>query len=78
MEQRRFGNSGLSVSVLSFGTMTVGGRTGSARWAILAWRRQARILDVCREAGVTTIDHGRRVFVWRLRGDPRRGVEGPA
>ena len=26
MEQRRFGNSGLSVSVLSFGTMTVGGK----------------------------------------------------
>ena len=26
MEQRQFGNSGLSVSVLSFGTMTVGGR----------------------------------------------------
>jgi aryl-alcohol dehydrogenase-like predicted oxidoreductase len=26
MEQRRFGTSGLSVSVLSFGTMTIGGR----------------------------------------------------
>ncbi len=26
MEQRRFGNSGLSVSVLSFGTMTIGAR----------------------------------------------------
>ena len=26
MEQRRFGNSGLSVSVLSFGSMTIGGR----------------------------------------------------
>ena len=26
MEQRRFGTSGLSVSLLSFGTMTIGGR----------------------------------------------------
>jgi hypothetical protein len=26
MEQRRFGTSGLSVSVLSYGTMTIGGR----------------------------------------------------
>ncbi|HYW42234.1 MAG TPA: hypothetical protein VE959_05220 [Bryobacteraceae bacterium] len=26
MEQRRFGTSGLSMSVLSFGTMTIGGR----------------------------------------------------
>ena len=31
MEQRRFGNSGLSVSVLSFGTMTIGGRDRFAK-----------------------------------------------
>ena len=34
MEQRQFGKSGLSVSVLSFGTMTIGDATGSERWAI--------------------------------------------
>jgi aryl-alcohol dehydrogenase-like predicted oxidoreductase len=31
MEQRQLGNSGLSVSVLSFGTMTIGGRDRFAK-----------------------------------------------
>ncbi|MET0216273.1 MAG: aldo/keto reductase [Vicinamibacterales bacterium] len=56
MEQRRFGNSGLSVSVLSFGTMTVGGRDRFAKMGNLGVADTARILDVCREAGVTTLD----------------------
>ena len=56
MEQRRFGNSGLSVSVLSFGTMTVGGRDRFAKMGNLGVQETRRILDVCRDAGVTTID----------------------
>jgi aryl-alcohol dehydrogenase-like predicted oxidoreductase len=56
MEQRRFGNSGLSVSVLSFGTMTIGGRDRFGKMGNLGVSETARILDVCRDAGVTTID----------------------
>jgi aryl-alcohol dehydrogenase-like predicted oxidoreductase len=56
MEQRRFGNSGLSVSVLSFGTMTIGGRDRFGKMGNLGVAETKRILDVCRDAGVTTID----------------------
>ena len=56
MEQRRFGNSGLSVSVLSLGTMTIGGRDRFGKMGNLGVADTARILDVCREAGVTTLD----------------------
>jgi aryl-alcohol dehydrogenase-like predicted oxidoreductase len=56
MEQRRFGSSGLSVSVLSFGTMTIGGQDRFAKMGNLGVAETSRILDVCREAGVTTID----------------------
>jgi aryl-alcohol dehydrogenase-like predicted oxidoreductase len=56
MEQRRFGDSGLSVSVLSFGTMTVGGRDRFGKMGNLGVSDTVRILDVCREAGVTTLD----------------------
>ena len=56
MEQRRFGNSGLSVSVLSFGTMTVGGKDRFGKMGNLGVSETKRILDVCRDAGVTTID----------------------
>ena len=56
MEQRRFGNSGLSVSVLSFGTMTVGGRERFGKMGNLGVADTSRILDICRDAGVTTLD----------------------
>ncbi len=56
MEQRRFGNSGLSVSVLSFGTMTIGGRDRFGKMGNLGVAETSRILDICREAGVTTLD----------------------
>src|SRR3954470_2004834 len=56
MEQRRFGESGLSVSVLSFGTMTIGGRDRFGKMGNLGVSETARILDACRDAGVTTID----------------------
>jgi aryl-alcohol dehydrogenase-like predicted oxidoreductase len=56
MEQRRFGNSGLSVSVLSLGTMTIGGRDRFGKMGNLGVPETLRILDLCRDAGVTTID----------------------
>src|SRR6185436_10463735 len=56
MEQRRLGNSGLSLSVLSFGTMTVGGRDRFGKMGNLGVAETSRILDICRDAGVTTID----------------------
>jgi aryl-alcohol dehydrogenase-like predicted oxidoreductase len=56
MEQRRFGNSGLSVSVLSLGTMTIGGRDRFGKMGNLGVPETARFLDVCRDAGVTTVD----------------------
>jgi aryl-alcohol dehydrogenase-like predicted oxidoreductase len=56
MEQRRFGNSGLSVSVLSLGTMTMGGRDRFGKMGNLGVPETIRFLDVCRDAGVTTID----------------------
>ncbi len=56
MEQRRFGNSGLSVSALSFGTMTIGGRDRFGKMGNLGVGDTSRILDVCHDAGVTTID----------------------
>src|SRR4051812_7699954 len=56
MEQRFLGNSGLSVSALSFGTMTIGGRDRFAKMGTLGVNETVRILDILRESGVTTID----------------------
>ncbi|MEO7192768.1 MAG: aldo/keto reductase [Vicinamibacterales bacterium] len=56
MEQRRLGNSGLNVSVLSFGTMTIGGRDRFGKMGNLGVADTSKILDICQEAGVTTID----------------------
>lgn len=56
MEQRRLGSSGLSVSVLSFGTMTIGGRDRFGKMGNLGVAETARMLDLCEEAGLTTID----------------------
>ena len=56
MEQRFLGNSGLSVSALTFGTMTIGGRDRFAKMGTLGVDDTSRILDVLRDAGVTTLD----------------------
>jgi aryl-alcohol dehydrogenase-like predicted oxidoreductase len=42
--------------MFSFGTMTVGGRDRFGKMGNLGVAETARILDVCQEAGVTTID----------------------
>ena len=56
MEQRFLGNSGLEVSALSFGTMTLGGRDRFAKMGSLGVAETVRILDVLRDSGVTTLD----------------------
>ena len=56
MEQRFLGKSGLSVSVLSFGTMTVGGRDRFGKMGNLGVAETSRMLALCQEAGLTTID----------------------
>jgi len=56
MEQRFLGRSGLSVSVLSFGTMTIGGRDRFRHMGNLGVQESARMLDMCADAGVTVID----------------------
>ena len=56
MEQRFLGNSGLSVSALSFGTMTIGGRDRFAKMGNLGLDETVRILDILSDAGVTTLD----------------------
>ena len=56
MQQRLVGKSGLSMSVLSFGTMTVGGRDRFQHMGNLGVAETRRMLDICRDAGVTVID----------------------
>jgi aryl-alcohol dehydrogenase-like predicted oxidoreductase len=56
MEQRLVGRSGLSMSVLSFGTMTIGGRDRFHHMGNLGVAEASRMLDICAEAGVTVVD----------------------
>jgi aryl-alcohol dehydrogenase-like predicted oxidoreductase len=56
MEHRQLGSSGLSVSVLSFGTMTVGGRDRFQNMGNLGVAEVARMLDLCEDAGLSVID----------------------
>ena len=56
MELRFLGNSGLEVSVLSFGTMTLGGEGRFAAMGNVQVEEARRLVDVCLEAGVNTFD----------------------
>jgi len=56
MEQRLLGKSGLSVPVLSFGTMTIGGQGRFASMGTLGVPEARRMLDICADAGVTLLD----------------------
>ena len=78
MEQRLLGKSGLSLSVLSFGTMTVGGRDRFQHMGNLGVAETQRMLDICAEAGRHRHRYRRHVFVRRRRGGPRRGAAGEA
>jgi len=56
MEQRFLGKSGLSVSTLSFGTMTVGGKDRFQSMGSLGVQETSRMIDICLDAGVNLID----------------------
>jgi aryl-alcohol dehydrogenase-like predicted oxidoreductase len=56
MEQRLLGKSGLSVSVLGLGTMTVGGRDRFRNMGTLGVPEVSRMVDICVDAEVTLID----------------------
>ena len=56
MEQRFLGNSGLSVSVFAFGTMTVGGKDRFQNMGTLGVPDVDRMVGICQDAGVTMID----------------------
>jgi aryl-alcohol dehydrogenase-like predicted oxidoreductase len=56
MEHRQLGSSGLSVSVLSLGTMTVGGRDRFRNMGNLGVAEVSRMLDLCDDAGLSVID----------------------
>lgn len=56
MELRFLGNSGLEVSVISFGTMTLGGEGRFAAMGNVQVEEARRFVDICLEAGVNTFD----------------------
>lgn len=56
MEQRFLGKSGLSVSVLSLGTMTIGGVDRFKHMGTQGVAEARRMIDLSAEAGVTLID----------------------
>ena len=56
MELRFLGNSGLQVSVLSFGTMTFGGEGRFLNMGNIQVEEARRLIDICIEAGVNTFD----------------------
>ncbi len=56
MEYRLLGASGLEVSVLSFGTMTLGGEGRFAAMGNVQVDEARRFVDLCLEAGVNLYD----------------------
>jgi aryl-alcohol dehydrogenase-like predicted oxidoreductase len=57
MEYRRLGGSGFSVPVLSFGTVTFGGKTEFFKaWGDTGVKEATRLIDICLDAGVTMFD----------------------
>jgi len=56
MEQRFLGSSGLSVSSLSLGTMTFGGKGRHAAMGALDAERAGHLVDIAIEQGVTLFD----------------------
>jgi aryl-alcohol dehydrogenase-like predicted oxidoreductase len=57
MEYRQLGNSGLKVSVLSFGAGTFGGGSEFFRaWGETGFEEATRLVDICLDAGVNLFD----------------------
>ena len=56
MEYRLLGRSGLKVSTLTMGTMTIGGKGGFAKVGNVELSEVRRLIDVMIDAGVNLID----------------------
>jgi len=56
MQYRQLGNSGLKVSTLAMGTMTIGGAGGFAKVGNVGLADARRMVDICIDAGVNLID----------------------
>ena len=56
MEYRQLGNSGLKVSALAMGTMTIGGAGGFSKVGNVGLAEARRMIDIAVEAGVNLID----------------------
>jgi aryl-alcohol dehydrogenase-like predicted oxidoreductase len=56
MDYRLLGRSGLKVSTVSFGTATFGGVGALAKWGATDAAGARRLLDICLDAGVNTVD----------------------
>jgi aryl-alcohol dehydrogenase-like predicted oxidoreductase len=56
MEYRQLGNSGLKVSVVALGTMTIGGAGGFSKVGNVGLAEARRMIDIAIEAGVNLID----------------------
>jgi aryl-alcohol dehydrogenase-like predicted oxidoreductase len=56
MEYRQLGRSGLQVSVLTLGTMTMGGKGNFAKVGNVGLAEARRQIDLCLDAGVNLID----------------------
>jgi aryl-alcohol dehydrogenase-like predicted oxidoreductase len=56
MEYRQLGNSGLKVSTLTLGTMTMGGAAGFSKVGNVGLAEARRMIDIAIEAGVNLID----------------------
>ena len=56
MEYRQLGNSGLKVSALTMGTMTIGGKGNFAKVGDVSLDEVRRLIDIVADAGVNLID----------------------
>ena len=56
MEYRLLGRSGLKISVITMGTMTIGGRGKFAEVGNVGLKEASRYVDLCLDAGVNLID----------------------
>jgi aryl-alcohol dehydrogenase-like predicted oxidoreductase len=56
MEYRQLGRSGLKISVITMGTMTMGGKGGFAKVGNVGLDEARRQIDLCLDAGVNLID----------------------
>ena len=56
MEYRQLGDSGLKVSVLTMGTMTIGGKGAFAKVGDVPLGELRRLIDIVADAGVNLID----------------------